>query len=271
MIRVLPEKWYAVGCGLLLIWLFLLGCSRPTPGTAALKVVTVPELLPLANGLAAAYGRSPGRPSVSVTVMPQERLAEALSDGNASLAFSYGLSVTKQLSNTVIAWEALTVAVPITNPIRSLTLSQVRQIFGGQITNWAEVGGYSQSIVPLSREEGAPGRLLFEQVVMGQGARVTRNALVLASDEGIVATLASLPGAIGYVSLRALAPKSVPLSLDGVSPSVVAIKKGLYPLVMPVTIFTVGPPAEAVGSFLRFGRGKEGRAVLQSLGYIQAE
>lgn len=269
--RVFPEKWCAIGCGLLLAWLFLSGCNRPTPSTTALKAVAIPELLPLADRLATAYSRLPGRPVLSAVVVPPDRLVEALSDGNASLAFSYGLSATKQLSSTVIAWEALAVAVPVTNPVKSLTLSQVRQIFGGQITNWAEAGGYSQPIVPISREEGAPSRLLFEQVVMGQGVRVTRNALVLADDEGLVATLASLPGAIGYVSLRALAPGVMPLSLDGVSPGVVAVKKGLYPLIMPVVVLTVGPPEEAVGPFWRFLRGKEGRAILQSLGYVPAD
>jgi len=254
-----------------MVWCILVGCSRPTPGPETpLTVATIPELLPLAKGLAAAYGRSSGGPAISVVTVRQARLAEALSNSDASLGFTYGLSATGQISSTVIAWEVLVIAVPVTNPVQGLTLGQVRQIFSGQIANWADIGGYSQPIIPLSREDGAQGRLIFEQVVMGQDARVTRNAWVLASDEGMVATLANVPGAIGYTSLRSLTPEVKPLSLDGVPPGVVAVQRGLYPLVMPVAVLSGRPPLGAARAFLRFVEGKEGQAVLQSLGYIRA-
>lgn len=256
----------------LLAWLFLsLACSQPTPQpNVPLAVITVPELAPLAQELAAAYQGNQRGATVSVRILPSRQIPSALEGGPATIALTYPISPS-QASQALIAWEGIAVTVAVTNPVENLGMAHLQQIFSGRLENWADVGGRPQAILPLSREEGAQSRALFEQRVMGQGARVTRNALILASDQAVVATVATTAGAIGYASLRALTPEVRPLRLEGVPPSVAAIQRGQYPLVLSVVTLTVGPPQGAAKSFLDFVQGREGQAILQGQGFVKAK
>ncbi|MCH5349415.1 MAG: substrate-binding domain-containing protein [Oscillospiraceae bacterium] len=52
------------------------------------------------------------------------------------------------------------------NPVDSLTVEQVQQIYSGRITNWKEVGGNDQKIIPYQRERNSGSQTAMEQLVM---------------------------------------------------------------------------------------------------------
>jgi phosphate transport system substrate-binding protein len=246
------------------------GCAPATPAVppAPLTVLATPDLAPLAAGLLEAYNRAqPSYQATLQTVTPRQ-LPAALQQSVGGLAISYPLAANSGISETVIALDAIAVSVSFTNPLESLTLAQLRQVFTGQIDNWTGLGGRPEAITAIYRDEGAPSRVIFEQVIMSGGARVTRNALVVASDAGMVESIAAMSGAIGYASLRSQTSQVRPLRLDGTPPSVAAIQQGKYPLVLPVLLVTQGAPGAGARSFLAFVRGRDGQPVLQDQGFV---
>ena len=52
------------------------------------------------------------------------------------------------------------------NPVDSLTVEQVKQIYSGEITNWKEVGGNNQKIIPYQRESNSGSQTAMKQLVM---------------------------------------------------------------------------------------------------------
>ena len=52
------------------------------------------------------------------------------------------------------------------NPIDSLTVEQIQDIYSGKITNWKEVGGNDQKIIPYQRNIGSGSQTAMEQLVM---------------------------------------------------------------------------------------------------------
>ena len=52
------------------------------------------------------------------------------------------------------------------NPVDSLTIEQVRKIYSGEITNWKDVGGNNQKIIPYQRERNSGSQTAMEQLVM---------------------------------------------------------------------------------------------------------
>jgi phosphate transport system substrate-binding protein len=153
--------------------------------------------------------------------------------------------------------------------VENLTTAQVRLVFAGQAAYWNEAGGGPEAIVTLYRDEAAPSRALFERVVMSGTARVTRNALLVASDAGMVESISTTPGAIGFASLRSLTPHVRPLRLDGTPPSVAAIQQGKYPLVLPVLLLTQGRPGAGASYFISFTAGREAQTVVQDQGFVR--
>jgi ABC-type phosphate transport system substrate-binding protein len=246
------------------------GCTPTAPAAAPapLTVLTTPDLAPLASALVEAYNRAQtGAQATLVTVTPRQ-LPAALQQSTDGLAITYPLAATAGFSETVIALDGIAVSVAFTNSVESLTLAQLGQIFAGESVNWSDVGGRPQAIVTFYREEGAPSRDIFERVVFSRAAHVTRNALLVASDFGMVESIGAAPGAIGYSSLRSLTPQVRPLRVDGAPPSAAAIQQGKYPLVAPVLLLTKGEPGGAAKSFLNFVRGRDGQPILQDQGFV---
>src|SRR6185312_11844866 len=55
------------------------------------------------------------------------------------------------LQELIIAYDGIVVVAHPSNPVKDLTMEQVKQIFTGEITNWKEVGGKDMEIVVVSR------------------------------------------------------------------------------------------------------------------------
>ncbi|MBW8727326.1 MAG: substrate-binding domain-containing protein [Inquilinus limosus] len=97
-----------------------------------------------------------------------------------------------------IARAAAVIAVNPDNPVEMLNFRQLHDIYAGTVTDWAQLGGRPGPIHALTREEGSATRQLFDSVVLGSTPLALR-VRQLDSFEEMRATVASDPGAIGYL------------------------------------------------------------------------
>ena len=65
-----------------------------------------------------------------------------------------------------IAKDALTFMVNPSNPVNNLSISQLQDIYTGEITNWKEVGGNDEEIRPYVRNRNSGSQEKFETLVM---------------------------------------------------------------------------------------------------------
>ena len=66
-----------------------------------------------------------------------------------------------------IAWDALVFIVHPDNKVKSLTPSQIRKIYAGEITNWKQLGGEDHEIHPYTRDPDSGSQEKMETLVMG--------------------------------------------------------------------------------------------------------
>lgn len=52
------------------------------------------------------------------------------------------------------------------NPVNSLTLKEIQEIYQGKITNWKDVGGEDKEIIPYQRPRNSGSQTLMESLVM---------------------------------------------------------------------------------------------------------
>ena len=62
--------------------------------------------------------------------------------------------------------DGLVFVVNADNPVDSLTVEQLRDIYTGKITNWKEVGGDDLEIAPFQRNAESGSQVLMEKLVM---------------------------------------------------------------------------------------------------------
>jgi phosphate transport system substrate-binding protein len=186
----------------------------------------------------------------------------------------YAVGRGYEVSVFPMALDGVTIVVNRTNPVTTLSIDQLREIFTGKIRNWRELEGFDGEILPFARAAGSGTASLFGERTLGEeeyGASVQR----LATNEAIVAEVAARAGAIGYAGLGALRVggervRAVALTA-GTSPVAATpdtIIAGSYPLSRKLYLATAGPPLGTAKAFIDFCLSPNGQALFQRAGYV---
>jgi len=250
----------------ILLALVAVNCTRATTRDGSDVVLAgSTSIQPFAEQWAEAYHA--GR----VTVQSGGSTAgiKAARDGTADVGMSsrqLSPAETAGLVQTVVARDGIAVIVHARNPVQALTLAQLRAIYAGTVRNWREVGGVDASITVITREEGSGTRDTFQELVMGAGVGIAREALVTAYSGGLRKMVAEDPQAIGYVTFSQLNARVHAVALDGVMPTEQSIRDASYRLQRPFLFLTRGAPAGAPEKFLQFVLSPRGQAIARAEG-----
>ena len=143
------------------------------------------------------------------------------------------------LEQKAIGRDALVFIVNEDNPVQSLTLQQLRDIYAGKITNWKDVGGEDLEIVAFQRGEDSGSQTLFKKLLI-QGGELMDPPTELAPEamhelvDGI-ASYNNSANAIGfsvyyYIDQMYSQPGLRMIAVEGVAPSGESIADQSYPL-----------------------------------------
>lgn len=103
------------------------------------------------------------------------------------------------LQEIPVALEGLAIAVNPNLPIEGLTLTQLRDIYLGNLTNWSQVGGPNLAIVPISRPTDGGTVEFFVDTVLG-GTALPGSITIANTTTEALRLVDSTPGAIYYAS-----------------------------------------------------------------------
>lgn len=130
----------------------------------------------------------------------------------------------------------------------------------------------------LSREEGSGTRGAFVELfglmekIDGKNLDQTSDSAEITNSTAVMmASVAGDKNSIGYISLGSLNDSIKPLAIDGVSPSVAAIKNGEYKIARPFNLVMRGESSELARDFIEFILSREGQAIVEKAGYIGAD
>ncbi len=219
-----------------------------TPQIVPVRILATTGTYPLLQDFAASYS-SPGTLLVVTgTVANWQTVYAALQAGQAPFALTSYLPPGLSLWAAEVARDGIVIVVHPGSQIPALTLDDLRRVFQGGVTSWAELGGPDLPVTVVSREAGADTRLAFENLVMA-GWPTSPGAELALSSQGVIQRVAHEPGAIGYVSLSALDTQvsAVPLAAQPgslpVLPSQATVSDRSYPLSVPILVVGPTPPA----------------------------
>jgi len=172
-----------------------------------------------------------------------------------------------------VAWDALVVIVHQKNPVDSISLSQLQDLYLGKIKNWNQLGGPNKPIELYIRRGkiSGVGRTLRELVFANfdqnfKGAKhIVRSSGPL--EKGIQQNIFGI-GTTGISSAKRRKVKM--LKLNGKAPTYDNIKSGSYVLYRPLYLVTKGRASadRKVKDFITFALSNEGRAVIKAAGSV---
>lgn len=100
----------------------------------------------------------------------------------------------------IIAVDGLIVIVHPDNPVSEISVDNLQDIYTGNITNWAELGGPDAAINVVARQPESATRTLFEERIFGDVAPAAGANTTVAVNNSVSSQLVNEdPFAIGYV------------------------------------------------------------------------
>lgn len=171
-----------------------------------------------------------------------------------------------------VARDGVAIYVNEANPIRELTLDQIRAIYRGKITNWKEVGGQDARIILYSRENNSGTYEFFKEHVL-QKKDFSPLAQSLPGTAAVVNAITRDKKGIGYggsayaKGLKFCAVKATEND-TAYEPTEENIISGKYPVSRDLYYYTRGAPSGAIKGFIDWVRSSEGQKIVMSVGYF---
>jgi len=169
--------------------------------------------------------------------------------------------------------DGLAVAVHPSVTVDTLSSDDMKNIYGGVYTSWADLGGEDLPIIVLDRSEDESAKIILRQYVIGD-IEVADSAVNLFYESDMVSGLEGSPGAIGYFSLGLGVSDALPVSyvaLDGVSPTVAHVNDGSYAAVRPLGIVYDDALSPEVLDFIEWMQSDEAIGIMESQGFARTQ
>ncbi|MER8035351.1 PstS family phosphate ABC transporter substrate-binding protein [Streptomyces hydrogenans] len=274
-----------------------IGCAR-----GSLTVTGSTAFAPVVREVAKAYEKDCAGATVTVdaggSTSGVRDLAEAGTRTGGSpaviaLSDGHGPAGHPRLREHMVAVSLFTVVAHDDVPVHDLTLEQIRALYGGDVARWDRLTGPGLPaglpglpVLLVSRDAGSGTREVFQRRVLGRNepasssrdcatvddpeAKVVR--CELDSTDQVLATVARLPGAIGYAELGAVATAKGlhRVDLDGRGPVLDELGTSPYPYREIEYAYTWGdPPSDSLtASFLAYLARGRGQDVVRARGHL---
>lgn len=195
----------------------------------------------------------------------------AIVDGETDILFcaapsdeqkQYALEKGVELVYVPVGLEAFVFFVNSQNPVDNLSSEQIRGIYSGQYTNWAELGGANRIINPITRLEGSGSQSAMNAFMKGEE---------IAPKSPLAITGASIGFSFRYYMDGMVANKGVKmLSMNGVYPSAENIRNGSYPVIAQFyAIYRADNTNENIPILIDWLLSEEGQTLIEKSGYVR--
>ena len=142
------------------------------------------------------------------------------------------------VQGTTVAYDGIALLVNPENPVKNISLEDVKKIYTGEITNWKEIGGDDTPIVVVSREEGSGTRDAFQEIVGYESEELLKDATISDGSGAVKTTVAGNKNAIGFASFEYIDNTVSALNINDVEPTADNVKSGDYKLSRPFILVT---------------------------------
>ena len=188
----------------------------------------------------------------------------------------------KDPKETVVAYDALAVYSHPSNPIKEISIEELREIWaeGGATTTWDQVNpAFPGKIVLFGRQNSSGTYDYFREHICGKTAdnkqREFRGGISeMNGSAEVVENVARTPAGLGYSGMGYKIPSVNWLKISakkgepGVEPGVEAARAGKYPISRKLYMYTAGEPQGEVKAFIDWVLSPAGQKIVEKEGFV---
>lgn len=264
--------------GLLMAVLFLAAATMGEAATIVMDGSTT--VLPFGQAAVEQFMKENPGVKFSVSGTGTGNGFKSLADGSAQIANASRFIKDSEIQSCMtkkvypvpfaVALDCIVPIVHKSNPVKSLTQAQLKDIYTGKTANWKEVGGPDLPIVVVGRDTSSGTYGTWQEMILDKGgkARVTPRAQVAASSGAMLSSVSKNKNAIGYEGMGYVNKTVKGLQVDGVAASAVTARNGKYSLSRFLYMFTNGWPEGEVLDFMMFMQSDAGQKIVNGTGFV---
>jgi phosphate transport system substrate-binding protein len=272
-------------------WLALTLLLTTTPAAAQEIVVKGSDTVGGELGPALAKGFEALHPGAHVRweALGSKTAFGGLFDGSAALGASSRPITPAELADAtrlgiklqelIIAYDGLSIIVHPSNPLSSLTMAQLADLYSGKIESWKQLGGADEPVLLLARPPYSGTRTFFEEKALSVGGKraLASAARQYEHNQEIVAEVARTAGAVGFVGVASVtaAVKALPLAIAAGTaphkPDAASVRDGSYPLYRPLYLYLRAGVGGLPAELARFILSSAGQDIVQAIGFVRLE
>ena len=263
---------------LVAVAVFGAGCTSSTNNSTSssgstLSLAGSTSVQPDAQALAQAYMANNSGTTVNVAGGGTAAGITAVGTGTAQIgdaSANLTASQLKQYPNLKpipICVDAIAIIVNPQNNVTNLTITQVRDIYTGNITNWNQVGGSNAKINVVNREQGSGTRDGIQKIVL-KGGNFSSGGIQQSSTGSVKSYVAGDANSIGYIATNALDNSVKALNINDVAPTYNNIADGSYVIQRYLLFVTNGAPTGLAADFINYTLSPAGQSILKGQGEV---
>jgi phosphate transport system substrate-binding protein len=179
-------------------------------------------------------------------------------------------NLTASTSEQVLAMDGVALIVHPANPVKTLSVTQLADIFSGTVKDWSKLGGTLGAITLYTLDEKSGTHEFFKKAVLDtqhKSLTTIPNQNQFSDSEKLAAAVAANPTGIGFVGLSYSTENSViAVSDSGVyprSPSLFSVKTEDYRLSQRLYLYSAEKPTNPyVAKFMAFALGSKAQPII---------
>ena len=171
-----------------------------------------------------------------------------------------------------VAKDGLSIYVNDANPVKQITLEQLKKLYQGEYASWKELGGPDAPITLYGRENSSGTYVFFKDNVL-KGRDFAAGCQTLPGTAAVVNAVARDRNGVGYGGAAyAKGVRDLGLVPTGgkapILPTAATVKDGSYPLTRFLFLYTRLKPSGDVKKFVDYALSPEGQALTTKVGYF---
>jgi phosphate transport system substrate-binding protein len=172
-----------------------------------------------------------------------------------------------------VGWDALVPIANTSNPVKNLTLEDIKKILNGELKSWADMGWEDSGKIILCTREGKESGVGFmarKLIFNDPDYKFKGRSLIFKSTNSLETKIEHSSRSFGLSGVSSAKRREVSiLSVDGVYPSKENIASGKYPLYRPLFITASRTKFKPeVEKFIDFVRGSNGQEIISNQGTV---
>jgi len=181
----------------------------------------------------------------------------------------------------VVGYDALAVYVHKDNPLDTISLEQLADIYGegAATTSWSQLGVKnagcpSDEIIRVSRQSNSGTYHYFREAILGSKRDFKLGSRDLHGSKDVVELVGTTPCALGYSGMGYATPAVRTLSVapktgaPAFPPTIENTLNKSYPISRPLYMYTAGAPSAHAKKYLDWIYGDTAQKIVETTGYV---